>query len=116
MDDYNGVSSYIFRIEIKASGWLLYVVVPQATIAKFLQPDIVTIIFSVLFLIVSEVVVWMIIRWMAVQQNSASAQEMSGQSAMLQELISRFKIKNTAEEAPACALSSDYLEKALGIS
>lgn len=67
MADYDGVSRYIFPHTVESSGWILYVAIPQTAVLKAINPDAVTIIISVLFLIAAAFVVSWIVSRMVVR-------------------------------------------------
>jgi len=65
--DYDGVRRYIFPCSMKSSGWILYVAVPHAAVAKVINPDTTTIVIAVLFLLAASVVVGLVVRRMVVK-------------------------------------------------
>lgn len=66
LTDYDGVTRYIFPSEVSSSGWILYAAVPQSSVSKAINPDALTIIISIVFIIVAAIVVSVIVRRMVV--------------------------------------------------
>lgn len=65
--DYDGVKRYIFTCEIASSEWILYAAIPVSSVAKAVNPDALTIVISILFLLCAALVVSWIVRRMVVK-------------------------------------------------